>query len=45
MAEQKTNRRVQYTRSALREALIGLISEKPLFWKGGGRYVALPFAP
>ncbi len=30
MAEQKTNRRVQYTRSALREALIGLISEKPL---------------
>ena len=30
MAEQKLNRRVQYTRRALREALIDLVSEKPL---------------
>lgn len=30
MAEKKLNRRVQYTRNALREALIDLICEKPL---------------
>lgn len=30
MAEPKQNRRVQYTRNALREALIDLICEKPL---------------
>lgn len=30
MGEHKLNRRVQYTRTALREALIDLICEKPL---------------
>ena len=30
MPERKPNRRVQYTRRALREALIDLICEKPL---------------
>ena len=30
MAEQKTNRRVQQTKTALREALIDLTGEKPL---------------